>query len=86
MKIVRVPYKNTTTRFIQKVPGLLPLLKCLMSDPNRNYMWRKTNNRPVIRCKIMNIDYLLTSLYADKVIVVRAHGALWNVMLTSSVN
>ena len=34
----------------------------------------------------INIDYLLTSLYADKVRVVRAHQALWNVMLTSSVN
>ena len=38
----------TCTRFIQNVPGLLPLLKCLVSDPNRNYMWRKMNTRPVI--------------------------------------
>ena len=36
------------TRFILKVPGLLTLLKCLVSDPNRNYMWRKMNTRPVI--------------------------------------
>ena len=40
--------KMGSTRFIQKVPGLLPLLKCRMSDPNRNYMWRKMNTRPVI--------------------------------------
>ena len=37
------------------------IIKCLVSDPNRNYMWREMNTRPVIRCKIMNIDYLKTS-------------------------
>ena len=36
------------TRFIRKVPGLLPFLKCLVSDTNRKYMLRKMNTRPVI--------------------------------------
>ena len=35
------------TRFIQKNPGLLPLLKCFLSDTNRNCMWRKMNTRPI---------------------------------------
>ena len=44
------------------------------------------NTRPINCCNIINIDYLLTSLYANKVRMVQAHGALLNVMLTSSVN
>ena len=38
----------TCTRFIQKVSGLLPLIKCLVSDTGRNYMLRKMNTRPVV--------------------------------------
>ena len=41
-------HETLSTRFIQKVPGLLPLLKCLVSDLNRNYMWSKMDTRPVI--------------------------------------
>ena len=39
---------SPSTRFIQKVPGLLPLLKYLVSDTNRSYMRRKMNIRPLI--------------------------------------
>ena len=47
-KTCRKKGKPICTRFIQKVPGLLPLLKCLVLDPNKNYMWRKMNTRPLI--------------------------------------
>ena len=36
------------TRFIQKVSGLLPLIKCLVSNTGRNYILRKMNTRPVV--------------------------------------
>ena len=49
-KSARVP----STRFIQKVAGLLPLLEYLMSDTNRNYMLRKMNE--YLPCKLMKND------------------------------
>ena len=45
-----------STSFIQKVPGLLPLLKWLVSITNKINMWRKMNIHPANCGKIIDID------------------------------